>query len=170
MSKIMNLSILENIRNHLLKSPGTFKWNDRAVLWDVEIIDLYECLKFLRLNGFTRNDRGKVYWEYGDISDVQRVLEQQNMPSIEPEKNSLKLIKSPDIPVKKKQYFCLVLAEVEKISFAGVDICQLQSKLSRQFDPKIVHAAAIKSGATVYFDRRAKKIIYFKLVSEVIAS
>lgn len=165
---MLNIFILKNIRDYLLENPGTFKWNARAVLWNIEIIDLYEHLKFLRSHDFTRNELGRVFWNHGDMTDIRAALNGEDV-AIEATLPSPKLKRKTYRVrhVRTKDYVNQdLLNELQSISFASVDICQLQNKISKTYDPRLIHRAAIKAGATVFTCRHTNKTLYFKFTSE----
>jgi DNA (cytosine-5)-methyltransferase 1 len=168
LTQMLNIFILKNIRDYLLENPGTFKWNERAVLWSIEIIDLYEHLAFLRKNEFTRNEQGRVFWDHGDMTDVRAALSRDGVaiesttpsPKLKKKAYRLRHAKTADYIDRK------LLQEIQALAFVSADICQIQNKLSKDYHPKLIHRAAITAGATVFTCRKTKKTLYFKFNSE----
>jgi hypothetical protein len=171
---MFNVFILKNIRDCLLANPGIFQWSNKAKVWNIEIIELYEHLRFLRMNGFTRNDQGRVYWHKGEMADIRGVLSR-----LFPTESIFELDKSVDksdspIPKKMKpdkrerlEEVSNCARELRAIAFAGLDARQLQNKLSKPYDPIVIHKAVGRAGGTRIFSTILNCSLYYKFKSEV---
>jgi hypothetical protein len=58
---MIDLKLLRQIMQHLLTNPGEFQWNRYCGIRNVDIIELYSHLQWLRQNEFTRSQEGKTY-------------------------------------------------------------------------------------------------------------
>jgi hypothetical protein len=151
MSNSINPEILEKIRQHLLRQPGEFKWSPIAVILKLDVLDMYEHLKWLRENEFTRNDRARVYWNDRTIDEFRLLV--PALPEPVP-----KVPKPPKVP-KASLNQCLTL--LEKITFSGQTIYEIDRRVPG-FDSKILKSAIMRSGAKVGWCKQRKQTLYFK--------
>lgn len=70
----MKLEILRQIMQHLINNPGEFQWNHYCSIWNMDVIVLHCHLQWLRHNGFTENQQGKVYRTDRAISELSIAL------------------------------------------------------------------------------------------------
>lgn len=157
----MKASLFELIRKQLIASPGTYRWAPLSELWGVDYIELNSHLRILREHGFTRNDRGKVYWVKGDLKDVRSRLAHAIIGELKAESQS----------GTQQNLRCYQLdrccAELRGIAFASIDIAQLQNRLKGQFDQLTLHRAVPKVGGTIGRCPATGKLLYYKFNSEV---
>jgi hypothetical protein len=165
---MFNVFILNQIRNCLLESPGFFRWTRKAELWNIRIMDLYDHIKFLRTNGFTRNEGGRVYWREGDMSDVRGVLSK-----LFPDEPIVDLVTIEESPTSKpsevwsRNDVASCARELRSLSFVGVSARDLQRRLSAPYSFVTIHKAIEKVGGTRIFSPALSCSIYYKFNAEI---
>lgn len=155
---MLNVFILKNIRDHLINNPGVFSWSPKAELWNVSLDGLYENLKFLRINGFIRNDYGRTYWIKGEFQEVKVALKKERSDQSTPKQQQTAFIETDLVDCIK---------EMNSMIFVGLNIAEVTNRLSKSYPSAIVHRAVVKSGGRPMFSLNCPHVLYYKFSGNV---
>jgi hypothetical protein len=158
----IDLLVLNTIRDHLIQNSGEYDWEPFSKLWDIQLINLYSHLAFLRINGFTFKKKGTTYWRIGDIVEVKKALVAEKerkraegkIRDINPKPNSHRRC----IDIDSLAESCI--KELETMTFSGLNLADLKKRLSKNYEDKIMISSVKKTGGTVVFCGPKQPIFY----------
>lgn len=151
---MIQAKVLEKIYQHLQRNPGEFKWSPIAVILEIELLEMYEHLKWLRENEFIKNNnRARVYWGDRSLDEFQMAL--LSIPK------TVKKAKKVRISIKKKTQTEECVKILNSMCFVNWTLADIYRRVPK-FDPKILKSALIRSGASVAWCRKRKEALYLK--------
>lgn len=168
---MIQAKVLEKIYQHLQRNPGEFKWNPIAVILELEALEIYEHLKWLRENEFTKNNQARVYWGDRTLDEFRMMLLSMPEPVKKAKKVRISIKKKTQteecvkilirISTSKKTQTTECVKILSSMSFVNCTLADIYRRVP-EFDPKILRSALIRSGASVAWCRNRRKALYLK--------